>query len=66
MVALRNQGNWRWEGPLGTPLGLVHWKRASSPVEAGTSGLAHHTLITWLSCTDHVTLEALITWLIVH
>ena len=32
------QGNWRWEGPLGTPLGLVHWKRASSPVEAGTAG----------------------------
>ena len=26
------------EGPLGTPLGLVHWKRASSPVEAGTAG----------------------------
>ena len=26
MVALRSQGNWRWEGPLGTPLGLVHWK----------------------------------------
>ena len=25
MVALRSQGNWRWEGPLGTPLGLVHW-----------------------------------------
>ena len=23
MVALRSQGNWRWEGPLGTPLGLV-------------------------------------------
>ena len=38
MVALRSQGNWRWEGPLGTPLGLVHWERASSPVEAGTSG----------------------------
>ena len=38
MVALRGQGNWWWEGPLGTPLGLVHWKRASSPVEAGTSG----------------------------
>ena len=38
MVALRSQGNWRWEGPLGTPLGLVHWKRASSAVEAGTSG----------------------------
>ena len=36
MVALRSQGNWKWEGPLGTPLGLVHWKRASSPVEAGT------------------------------
>ena len=34
-MALRSQGNWRWEGPLGTPLGLVHWKRASSPVEAG-------------------------------
>ena len=38
MVALRSQGNWRWAGPLGTPLGLVHCKRASSPVEAGTSG----------------------------
>ena len=38
MVALRIQGNWRWEGPLGTPLGLVHWQRASSPVEAGTAG----------------------------
>ena len=38
MVALRSQRNWRWEGPLGTPLGLVHWKRASSPVEAGTAG----------------------------
>src|SRR5574341_457054 len=38
MAALRSQGNWRWEGPLGTPLGLVHWKRASSPVEAGTGG----------------------------
>ena len=23
MVALRSQGNWRWEGPLGTPLGLA-------------------------------------------
>ena len=39
-----NREAWRaavhgvWEGPLGTPLGLVHWKRASSPVEAGTSG----------------------------
>ena len=29
---------WSWEGPLGTPLGLVQWKRASSRVEAGTSG----------------------------
>src|SRR5574337_1015946 len=38
MVALRSQGNWRWEGPLGTPLGLVHWKRASSPAEARTVG----------------------------
>ena len=38
MVALRSQGNWKWEGPLGTPLGLVHWKRASSPVEAGSLG----------------------------
>ena len=26
------------DGPLGTPLGLVQWKRASSRVEAGTSG----------------------------
>ena len=25
-------------GPLGTPLGLAQRKRASSPVEAGTSG----------------------------
>ena len=23
MVALRSQGNWRWEGPLGTPLCLI-------------------------------------------
>ena len=38
MVALRSQGNWRLEGTLGTPVGLVHWKRTSSPVEAGTSG----------------------------
>ena len=29
---------WSWEGPLGTPLGLVQWKRASSTIEAGTSG----------------------------
>ena len=27
-----------WEGPLGTPVVLVLWKRASSRVEAGTSG----------------------------
>ena len=27
-----------FEGPLGTPLGLMQWERASSPVEAGTSG----------------------------
>src|SRR5574337_1306992 len=38
MVALRHQGIWWSEGHLRTPLGLVHWKRASSPVEAGTSG----------------------------
>ena len=27
MVALRSQGNWRWEGPLGTPLipGDTEW-----------------------------------------
>ena len=30
MVALRSQGNGRWEGPLGTPLGLVHWNLALS------------------------------------
>ena len=29
---------WSWEGPLGTPLGLLQWKTASSRVEAGTSG----------------------------
>ena len=29
---------WSWEGPLGIPLGLVQWKRASFLVEAGTSG----------------------------
>ena len=28
---------WIWEGPLGTPLGLVQRQRASSRVEAGTS-----------------------------
>ena len=33
MVALRSQGNWRWEGPLGTPLGLVHWKRYAKLIE---------------------------------
>ena len=27
MVALRGQGTWRWEGPLGTPLGLVPAKQ---------------------------------------
>ena len=26
-----------WAGPLGTPLGLSQWKRASSRGEAGTS-----------------------------
>ena len=30
---------WSLEGPLGTPLGLVQWKRASSQVEAGISWL---------------------------
>ena len=25
-------------GPLGTPLGMAQWKRASPPGEAGTSG----------------------------
>ena len=29
---------WCLEGPLGTPLGSVQWKRASSPVEVETSG----------------------------
>ena len=32
------------EGPLRIPLGLVQWRRASSPVEVGTSG--------FLSCSD--------------
>ena len=35
---------WTWEEPLRAPLGLVQWKRASSRVEAGTSG--------FLSCSD--------------
>ena len=30
-------------GPLGTPLGLLQWKRASSRVEAGTSGFLSNT-----------------------
>ena len=32
---------WSWEGPLGTPLGMAQWKRASSGVEAGTSGFIY-------------------------
>ena len=35
---------WSWEWPLGTPLRLEQWKRASSRVKAGTSG--------FLSCSD--------------
>ena len=47
MVALRSQGNWRWEGPLGTPLGLVHWKRW---VSSYIFWLYHHTWTQpWLS-----------------
>ena len=38
LEACKRRGLPRWEGPFGTPLGLVHWKRASSPVEAGTAG----------------------------
>ena len=34
---------WIWERPLGTPLGLVQWKWASSRVEAGTSAF-----LSWL------------------
>ena len=34
---------WSWEGSLGTPLGLVQWKRASSRVEAGTSGFLSYS-----------------------
>ena len=33
-----------FEGPLGISLGSVQWKRASSPVESGTSE--------FLSCSD--------------
>ena len=46
MVALRSQGNWRWEGPVGTPLGLVQWKRASSRLEAEPQGSSH--FLTWV------------------
>ena len=35
-----------WDGPLGTPLGSVQWKRASSRIEAGTS--------VFLSCSEVV------------
>ena len=35
---LPGKGIGRKTWTLGTPLGLVHWKRASSPVEAGTAG----------------------------
>ena len=38
MVALRSQGNWRWEGPLGTPLGLVHWKRDRKSTRLNSRG----------------------------
>ena len=38
-MRLRSQGYcWGWGALPGTPLGLVQWKRASSPIEAGTSG----------------------------
>ena len=37
-MPLRNQGHCGLEGPLGTPVVLVLWKRASSRVEEGTSG----------------------------
>ena len=38
LKCLRKPGiPWSWEGPLGTPLGLVQWKRASSWVEVGNS-----------------------------
>ena len=37
-MPLRSQGRCGLEGPLGTPVVLVLWKRASSRVEAGTSG----------------------------
>ena len=33
MVALRSQVNWRWAGPLGTPLGLVQWKTVEEDTE---------------------------------
>ena len=38
MVALKSQGTWRWEGPLGTPLGLVHLKRASKEKASAALG----------------------------
>ena len=40
-VPLRSQILWSWERPLGTPLGMAQWKRASSRVEAGTSGFIY-------------------------
>ena len=42
MVALRSQGNWRWEGPLGTPLGLAQTPAGSPLSFVGTSRSSNH------------------------
>ena len=42
MVALRSQGNWRWKGPLGTPLGL------EDTLQVYELGLAQRPFSEWL------------------
>ena len=39
MVALRSQGNWRWEGPLGPHLQLRQEPQGSSDFRLGSQGL---------------------------
>ena len=41
--------------PLGIPLGLVQWKRASSPVEAGSSGFLSHSDMDLVVCLQFQT-----------
>ena len=42
------------------------WRAAIHGVAKSWTRLRVHALITWLSCTDHVTAHALMTWLFGH